>query len=103
MTRGSGLALIILGFFTGIGEAMLVAGVWATVVVVVAVVVVGRTVVVDAEVGISSASGLTTTREVTGVTKLYLRERLVAFSPSSFCMFESVVFSLASSSSLIVK
>lgn len=32
---------------------------------------------------VSSASGLTTTKEVTGVTKLYFRERLVALSVSS--------------------
>lgn len=51
----------------------------------------------------SSASGLTTTREVNGVTKLYLRERLVAFSVSNFCAAGSVVFSLATESSLMVK
>lgn len=51
----------------------------------------------------SSISGLITTREVTGVTKLYSSERLVAFSTSRRCIFTSEVFILASSNSLIVK
>lgn len=52
---------------------------------------------------VSSASGLTTTKEVTGVTKLYLRERLVALSVRSLCAAASVVFNLARSNSLMVK
>lgn len=52
VTRGSGLASLLLGFFTGMGEAISVAVVWATVVVVVALlvvlVVVGLVVVVVA-------------------------------------------------------
>lgn len=51
----------------------------------------------------SSASGLTTTKEVTGVTKLYLRERLVALSVRSLWVAASVVLNLASSNSLMVK
>lgn len=58
--------------------------------------------VVGVEAG-SSASGLTTTKEVTGVTKLYLRERLVALSVRSLCVALSVVFNLARSNSLMVK
>lgn len=70
------------------------------------VVVAGLFVVVveDAIVGFgSSGSGLTTTNEVTGVTKLYLSERFVAFSVSKRCTSGSVLLSLASRSSLIVK
>lgn len=52
---------------------------------------------------VSSKSGLTTTKEVTGVTKLYLRERLVALSVRSLCVAVSVVFNLARSNSLMVK
>lgn len=51
----------------------------------------------------SSVSGLTTINEVTGVTKLYFRERLVAFSISKRCTTGSVLLVLASRSSLIVK
>lgn len=72
----------------------------AAVVVVVGAVVGLAVVAVGA---VSSASGLTTTREVTGVTKLYLREMLVAFSASNLCIAGSVVFSLAKRSSLMVK
>lgn len=73
------------------------------VVEVVAVVVIVAAVVGLAVVVASSASGLTTTKEVTGVTKLYFRERLVALSANNLCMAGSVVFSLARRSSLIVK
>lgn len=52
---------------------------------------------------VSSKSGLTTTKEVTGVTKLNLRERLVALSVRSLCVAVSVVFNLARSNSLMVK
>lgn len=52
---------------------------------------------------VSSASGLTTTKEVTGVTKLYLRERLVALSVRSLWVAVSLVFNLARSNSLMVK
>lgn len=63
----------------------------------------GVVVVVETVVGFgSSISGLTTTKEVTGVTKLYLSERLVAFSPSKRCMSGSELLSLAIKSSLIV-
>ena len=55
---------------------ILVVGVVVAVVVIVAAVVVGVS-------AASSASGLTTTKEVNGVTKLYLSDRLVAFSASS--------------------
>lgn len=51
----------------------------------------------------SSISGLITTNEVTGVTKLYFSERLVALSTSMRCVIKSEVFILASSNSLIVK
>lgn len=54
--------------------------------VVVAVVVIVAATVGFAVVGVgaaSSASGVTTTKEVTGVTKLYLRDRLVALSARS--------------------
>lgn len=54
--------------------------------VVVAVVVIVAAVVGFAVVGVcadSSSSGFTTTKDVTGVTKLYLRERLVALSASN--------------------
>lgn len=69
-----------LGFFAAPATDTLVVAV-VVVVVVIVVAVVGL-----AMVGVgaaSSASGLTTTKEVTGVTKLYLRERLVALSASS--------------------
>lgn len=59
-----------------------------------------------AVVGVGAASltsGLTTTKEVTGVTKLNFRERLVALSVRSLCVAASVAFNLASSSSLMVK
>lgn len=85
------------------GGARAVGGVVVVVVgpatVVVAVVVVEGTVV---GVG-SSVSGFTTTKEVTGVTKLYFKERLVAFSVSSLCIAESVMFSFACNNSLMVK
>lgn len=74
---------------------LLVAVLVAVVVIVAVAVVVGE--------GTSSSSGLTTTKEVTGVTKLYLRERLVALSTSSLWVAGSVVFSLACSNSLMVK
>lgn len=51
----------------------------------------------------SSISGLITTNEVTGVTKLYFSERLVALSTRRRCVIKSEVFILASSNSLIVK
>lgn len=54
-------------------------------------------------IGMSSTSGLTTTSEVTGVTKLYARERLVAFSVNSRCRAASLLLVLASSRSLMVK
>lgn len=70
----------VLGFFAApAADILLVA-------VVVAVVVVVAAVVGFAVVGLgaaSSASGLTTTKEVTGVTKLYLRERFVALSANN--------------------
>lgn len=50
--------------------------------VVVPVVVTVAAVAGFAVVGVS-ASGLTTTKDVTGVTKLYLRDRLVALSASN--------------------
>lgn len=70
-----------LGFFADdiLAAVIGVVGVVA-VVVCFAVVVVGVVVAVGAA---SSASGFTTTKEVTGVTKLYFRERLVAFSASN--------------------
>lgn len=74
--------------------------------VVVAVVVVVAALFGCAVVGVgavSSASGLTTTKEVTGVTKLYLRERLVALSVRSLWVAVSLVFNLARSNSLMVK
>lgn len=74
--------------------------------VVVAVVVVVAALLGCAVAGVgaaSSASGLTTTKEVTGVTKLNFRERLVALSVKSLCMAVSVVFNLARSNSLMVK
>lgn len=83
-----------LGLFPA-AAALLVAVLVAVVVTVAAAVVVGE--------WASSTSGLTTTKEVTGVTKLYLRERLVALSTSSLWVAGSVVFSLACSSSLMVK
>lgn len=71
--------------------------------VVVVVTVLGVAVVVEPVVGFgSSISGLTTTKEVTGVTKLYFRERLVAFSVSKRCANGSELLSLAIKSSLIV-
>lgn len=76
------------------------------VVEVVAVVVVVTALLGCAVVGVeavSSTSGLTTTKEVTGVTKLYLRERLVALSVRSLCVAASLAFNLARSSSLMVK
>lgn len=77
-----------------------VVDVCAGVVFTLAVVVV---VVVETVVGFgSSMSGLTTTKEVTGVTKLYFRERLVAFSVSKRCANGSELLSLAIKSSLIV-
>lgn len=51
----------------------------------------------------SSISGLITTNEVTGVTKLYFSERLVALSTRRRCVITSEVLILASSNSLIVK
>jgi len=51
----------------------------------------------------SSISGLITTNEVTGVTKLYFSERLVALSTRRRCVTKSEVLILASSNSLIVK
>lgn len=75
--------------------SLLVAVLVAVVVIVAVAAVVGE--------GTSSSSGLTTTKEVTGVTKLYLRERLVALSTSSLWVAGSVVFSLACSNSLMVK
>lgn len=74
--------------------------------VVVAVVVVVAALFGYAVLGVgavSSASGLTTTKEVTGVTKLYLRERLVALSVRSLWVAVSLVFNLARSNSLMVK
>lgn len=74
--------------------------------VVVAVVVVVAALFGCAVLGVgavSSASGLTTTKEVTGVTKLYLRERLVALSVRSLWVAVSLVFNLARSNSLMVK
>lgn len=89
-----------LSFFAAPAADILAVVVAVTVVVIVAAVV-GFGVVGEGDV--SSASGLTTTKEVTGVTKLYLRERLVALSASNLCIAGSVAFSLASSSSLMVK
>lgn len=76
-------------------NALLVTVLVAVVVILAAAVVVGEWTL--------STSGLTTTKEVTGVTKLYLRERLVALSTSSLWVAGSVVFSLACSSSWMVK
>lgn len=80
---------------TAAADALRVAVLVAVVVMVAAAAVVGG--------WTSSTSGLTTTREVTGVTKLYLRERLVALSTSSLWLAGSVLFSLACSNSLMVK
>lgn len=83
-----------------------VLGVCVGVVITLAVVVVtglGVVVVVETVVGFgSSISGLTTTKEVNGVTKLYFSERLVAFSVSKRCANGSELLSLAIKSSLIV-
>lgn len=54
-------------------------------------------------VGASSVSGFTTTSELTGVTKLYAIERLVAFSVSRRCMPTSLLLVRARRSSLMVK
>lgn len=89
-----------LSFFAALAADILAVVVVVTVVVIAAAVV-GFGVVGDGDA--SSSSGLTTTKEVTGVTKLYLRERLVALSASNLCIAGSVAFSLASSSSLMVK
>lgn len=63
----------------------------------------GVVVVVATVVGFgSSISGFTTTKEVTGVTKLYFSERLVAFSASKRCANGSVLLSFAIKSSLTV-
>lgn len=51
----------------------------------------------------SSISGLITTNDVTGVTKLYFSERLVALSTRRRCVNTSEVLILAKSNSLIVK
>ncbi len=51
----------------------------------------------------SSISGLITTNDVTGVTKLYFSERLVALSTRRRCMNTSEVLILSKSNSLIVK
>ncbi len=69
-----------LGFFAAPAGDTLVVAVVVAVVVIVAVTVGFAVVGVGAA---SSASGLTTTKEVTGVTKLYLRDRLVALSASN--------------------
>lgn len=70
---------------------------------VVVVTVLGVVVVVETVVGFgSSISGFTTTKEVTGVTKLYFSERLVAFSASKRCANGSELLSLAIKHSLIV-
>lgn len=96
---GSGFVLFGLMGLEGFGVFVVAVAVAVvvTLAAAVAVVVVGLCVVV------SSASGLTTTKEVTGVTKLYLSERLVALSASNLCIEGSVVFSLARSSSLMVE
>lgn len=90
-----GLGLFPTAAAAAAADAGLVAVLVAVVVIVPAAVVVGE--------WTSSTSGLTTTKDVTGVTKLYVRERFVALSTSSLWVAGSVVFSLACSSSLMVK
>lgn len=84
-----------LGLRPAAADALLVAVLVAVVVIVAVAVVAGERT--------SSTSGLTTTSDVTGVTKLYLRERLEALSSRSLWVAASVVVSLACSSSLMVK
>lgn len=81
---GSGFVLFGLGLEGELGffaapDTLMVAVVVAVVVMVAAMVGFA----VGGVCAASSASGLTTTKEVTGVTKLYLRDRLVALSVSN--------------------